>query len=171
MSDESYHPPPISIPIPQSSDIRNYYFNWCLSRSLTHPFQHSHVCHICEYHPLFCTASEPFYVVQYSGSHRFEFLNPDHSFPYLVAQFTILPSILLYLPLMYTTPCSINSCPVIYILWRDLPFFPPNCDLEALEFLTNDREQIAFIQDFLHCYIRYYYSPLAPFTTPLESNK
>ena len=139
MSDNSYHQPPVSIPIPESSDIRTYYFNWHLTCSLVNPFHHTHIRHICECHPLLCTASSPFYVVQCSGSHCFEFLDPDHGFPFLVVQFTILPSILSYHPLTYTSPCSINSCPVIYVLWRDLPFFPPNCNLEALELSTNSK--------------------------------
>ena len=171
MSDNSYHPPPVSIPIPQSPDIRTYYFNWWLTCSLVHPFDHTHVCHIREYHPILCTASEPFYVVQCAGSHQFEFLHPHHGYPYLVVQFTILPSILSHLPLTYTTPCAINSCPVIYVLWRDLPFFPPNCDLEALELTSGNDRQIDFIKDFLQQFISYYYSPLAPFTVPLEPNE
>ena len=126
MSDDSYHQPPVSIHIPQSFDIRTYYFNWRLTRSLVNPFQYTHVHHICEYHHLLCTASSPFYTVQCAGSHRFKFLNPDHSYPYLVVQFTILPSILSHLPLTYTCPCTLNSCPVIYVSWRDLsgPLYP-----------------------------------------------
>ena len=168
MSDDSYHAPAVSIPIPQSSNIRTYYYNWRLTRSLVHPFNHADVRHIKEYHPILCTASEPFYTVQCAASHRFEFLHPAHCYPYLVVQFTILPSILSHLPLTYTTPHAIDSCLVIYVLWRDLPFFPPNCDLEALEVIADN---IDFIKDFLRQFIHYYYSPLAPFTTPLESNK
>ena len=114
MSNDSYHQPPFSIPIPQSSDIRTYHFNWCLTCRLVNPFHHTNIHHIRKYHPLLCTVSSPFYTVQCAGSHRFEFLNPDHSYLFLVVQFTILPSILSYLPLTYTSPCTINSCPVIY---------------------------------------------------------
>ena len=46
-----------------------------------------------EYHPILCTASSPFYTVQCTGTHCFNFLNPDHGHPFLVVQFTILPSI------------------------------------------------------------------------------
>ena len=165
MSDDSYQEPPVSIPIPQSSHIRTYYFNWRLTCSLVHPFEHTHVRHIREYHPITCTASTPFYVIQCAGSHRFEFLHPEFNYPYLVVQFTILPSIQSHLPLTYTTPHSIDSCPVIYILWRDLPWFPPNRDLEALTHISN---QITFVRDFIRHFIDYYYSPLTPFTTPLE---
>ena len=171
MSDSSYHDPPISIPIPQSSNIRTYYYNWRITRSLVQPFEHSNVHHIREYHPLLSTSSSPFFVVQCAGSHRFEFLHPVHRYPYLVVQFTILPSILSHLPLTYTTPHSIESCPVIYVQWRDLPFFPPYRDLEALKLATDDKSQIDFIKDFLHQFISYYYSPLAPFTVPLESQQ
>ena len=69
---------------------------------------------------------------------------------------------------MYTTPCTFNSCPMVYILWRDLPIFLPNHNLEALELPTDGKLQLDFIKDFLHQFIQYYYSPLAPFTTPLE---
>ena len=106
-----------------------------------------------------------------AGTHRFDFLSPDHSYPFLVVQFTILPSILSHLPLTYTTPCTINSCPVIYVLWHDLPFFPPNRDLDALELATDEESSIDFIKDFLCQFIQYYYSPLAPFTAPLENEK
>ena len=168
MSDDSFHPPPVAIPIPQSSDIRTYYYNWRITRSLVHPFEHTNVRHIREYHPLLCTASSPFYTVQCAGTHRFDFLNPDHGYPFLVVQFTILPSIRSHLPLTYTTPHTIDSCPVIYVLWHDLPFFPPLRDLEALELATDTENSLDFIKDFLRQFIRYYYSPLAPFTTPLE---
>ena len=168
MSDDSYHPPPVTIPIPQSSDIRTYYFNWRITRSLVHPFNHTNVRHIREYHPLLCTASSPFYTVQCAGSHRFDFLSPDHGYPFLVVQFTILPFIHSHLPLTYTTPHNINSCPVIYVLWRDLPFYPPLCDLEALELPADEVASLDFIKDFLQQFIQYYYSPLAPYTTPLE---
>ena len=168
MSDDSYQPHPVSIPIPQSSNIRTYYFNWWPTRSLVHSFDHTNIRHTKEYHPILCTASEPFYTVQCAGSHCFKFLHPNYHYPYLVVQFTILPSILSHLPLTYTTPHAIDSCPVIYILWRDLPFFPPNHDLEALEINSN---QLDFIRDFLWSFIHYYYSPLAPFTVPLESEE
>ena len=168
MSEDSYHSPPVSISIPQSSDIRTYYFNWRITHSLVHPFEHTHVRHIHKYHPLLCTASSPFYTVQCAGSHQFEFLNPDHGYPFLVVQFTILPSIFSHIPLTYMTPCTCNSCPVVYVLWHDLPFFPPNHDLESLELSTDGELQLDFINDFLHQFIQYYYSPLAPFTTPLE---
>ena len=168
MSDNSYHPPPVPIPIPQSPDIRTYYFNWRLTQSLVHPFDHTDIHHIREYHPLLCTASNPSYVVQCAGSHQFGFLHPTHRYPYLVVQFTILPSNLSHLPLTYTTPCAINSCPVIYTLWRDLPLFPPNRNLEALELTFGNDRHLDFIKDFLCSFINYYYSPLAPFTVPLE---
>ena len=171
MSDECYHAPPVSIPISQSSNIRTYSFNWRVTHSLVHPFEHTNVCHVHKYHPILCTASEPFYVIQCTGSHHFEFLHPDHHYPYLVVQFTILPLILSHLPLTYTTPHTINSCPVIYVLWGDLPFFPPNRDLEALELFADNEPQIDFIKDFLHQFIRYYYSPVAPFTAPLETDE
>ena len=61
-----------------------------------------------------------------------------------------------------------SSCPVIYVLWHDLPFFPPLRDLEALELATDTESSLDFIKDFLCQFIRYYYSPLAPFTAPLE---
>ena len=64
--------------------------------------------------------------------------------------------------------CTINSCLVIYILWHDLPFFPPNRDLEALELAIDEEASLDFITDFLHQFICYYYSPLAPYTAPLE---
>ena len=165
MSDDSYHAPPIAIPIPASSDIRTYYFNWRLTCSLVHPFEHTHVQHIREYHPLLCTSSSPFYVVQCSGSHRFEFLHPEFNYPYLVVQFTILPSIQAHLPLTYTTSHSVDSYPTIFVVWRDLPWFPPNRDLDHL---THVESNLTFIRDFLQRFIDYYYSPLAPFTTPLE---
>ena len=57
---------------------------------------------------------------------------------------------------------------MIYILWRDLPFFPPNYDLEALELSTDGELQLDFIKDFLCQFIQYYYPSLTPFTTPLE---
>ena len=171
MSDDSYHSPPVTIPIPQSSDIRTYYYNQRVTHSLVHPFEHANIHHIHEYHPILCTASSPFYTVQCAGSHRFDFLNPDHGYPFLVVQFTILPSVHSHLPLTYTTPCTINSCPVIYVLWRDLPFFPPNHDLEALELPTNGELQLDFIKDFLCQFIRYYCSPLTPFTAPLENEQ
>ena len=48
------------------------------------------------------------------------------------------------------------------------PFFPPNRDLEALELATDVETSMDFIKDFLRQFIRCYYSPLAPFTAPLE---
>ena len=168
MSDDSYHSPPVTIPIPQSSDIRTYYYNWWITCSLVHPFEHTNIRHIRKYHPILCTASSPFYTVQCAGTHRFDFLNPDHSYPFLVVQFAILPSICSHLPLTYTTPCIINSCPVVYVLWHDLPFFPPHQDLEALELTTDEEHTLDFTKDFLRQFICYYYSPLAPFTAPLE---
>ena len=165
MSDDSYHEPPIAIPIPPSSNIRTYFSNWRLTRSLVHPFEHSHVRHIREYHPLLCTSSSPFYVVQCAGSHQFEFLHPEFNYPYLVVQFTILPSAQSHLPLTYTTPHSIDSCPTIFVVWRELPWFPPNRDLDNL---THVAPHLTFIRDYLQRFIDYYYSPLAPFTTPLD---
>ena len=49
---------------------------------------------------------------------------------------------------------------------RDI--FPPNRDLDALELVTDKEASLDFIKDFLRQFIRYYYSPLAPFTAPLE---
>ena len=39
---------------------------------------------------------------------------------------------------------------------------------EALELATDTESSLDFIKDFLRQFIRYYYSPLAPFTAPLE---
>ena len=39
----------VTIPIPQSSDIRTYYFSWRITRSLVHHFEHTNVRHIREY--------------------------------------------------------------------------------------------------------------------------
>ena len=162
MSDGSYHSLPVAIPIPQSSDIRTYFFNWRLTCSLTHPFQHTHFRHLCNYHPHLCFATSPFYIVQCSGTHCFEFLSPDHGYPLLVVQFTIEPTVLTYLPLTYTSPCTTYSCPVVYVIWHNLPFFPPNHNLEALELPTDGKLQLDFFKDFLCQLIQYYYSPLAP---------
>ena len=145
MSEDSYHAPPVSIPIPQSSNIRTCFYNWRITRSLVHPFEHTNIRHIHEYHPILSTASEPFCIVQCAGSHCFEFLHPVHRYPNLVVQFTILPSIFSHLPLTYTTPHFIDSCPVIYVLWRDLPFFPPNHNLDDLEHFADDTNQLDFV--------------------------
>ena len=169
MSDSSYHPPPIAVPIPQSSDIRTYYFNWCFTRSLSHPFSERYVKHIRYYHPFIDFVASPTYITQCSGTHHFEFISPAHGFPLLVVQFTIHPSLFTYSPLTFTTPSTTYSCPVVYVFWRDLPFHPPYAELEALEFPT-DEFNIDYINRYLQDFIDLYYSTLQPFTTPLEDN-
>ena len=149
MSDKSYHPPPITVPIPQSSDIRTYYFNWHFTWSLSHSFAQLNVRHICHYHPFVDFTTSPTCITQCSGTHCFEFLSLSHGFPILVVQFTINPLLFTFSPLTYTTALTTYSCPIIYTFWRDLPLYPPNCDLEALELPADEELTVDFIQDYL----------------------
>ena len=168
MSEDSYHPPPIAVPIPQSSDIRTYYFNWCFTHSLSHSSSHLNIRHIRHYHPFINFTISPTVITQCSGTHHFEFLSPSHSFPILVVQFTILPLLFTFSPLTFTSPSTTYSCPIVHVFWHDLPFFPPNQDLDALELPTDEDIHLDFIKDFLKSFIDLYYSTLHPFTTPLE---
>ena len=69
---------------------------------------------------------------------------------------------------MFTSPSTTYSCPIIYVFWCDLPFFPPHQDLEALELPTDEDIHLDFIKDYLKSFINLYYSTLHLFTTPLE---
>ena len=168
MSEDSYHSPPIAVPIPQSSDIRTYYFNWCFTCSLSHSSAQVNIRHICHYHPFVDFTASPTFITQCSGTHCFEFLSPHHGFPILVVQFTIQPLLSTFSPLTFTSPSTPYSCPIIYVFWRDLPFFPPSRDLEALELPADEDITLDFIQDYLKSFINLYYSTLHPFTAPLE---
>ena len=153
MSEDSYHPPPIAVPIPQSSDTRTYYSNWCFTCSLSHSFHHLNVRHICHYHPFIDFTVSPTVITQCSGTHRFEFTSPHHGFPLLVVQFMILPLLFTFSPLTFTSPSTTYSCPIIYIFWRDLPFLPPNHDLDTLKLPTDEDLHLDFIKDFLRSFI------------------
>ena len=141
MSDNSYHPPPIVIPIPQSSDFRTYYFNWCLTRSLSHSFAHLSVRHICHYHPFLNYSSIPSFVTQCVGTHRFEFIGLHHGFPLLVVQFTINPLFFTFSPLVsvfifnpFFNHFYRPTCPTVPTLSLCFPMSPyaSLCDLYDL---------------------------------------
>ena len=168
MSEDSYYSPPITVPIPQSSDIRTYYFNWCFTRSHSHSFAQVNIRHIRHYHPFVDFTSSPTCITQCSGTHHFEFLSPHYSFLILVVQFMINPLLFTFSPLTYTSASTTYSCPIIYAFWWDLPFYPPSHDLEALEIPSDEELNLDFIKDYLWSCINLYYPTLHPFTTPLE---
>ena len=163
MSESSYFDPPFVVPIPQSPDIRTYYFNWCFTRSLNHSYSSGQVRHYHHYQPFLNFIASPNYILLCAGAHHFELLSQTHGFPLLGLYFIVNPSLQLCSPLITISPSSTYSCPVIYIQWKDLPLHPPYQVVETLEtqiplFNTDTTSFLALIQDFLN----HYYSPLHP---------
>ena len=168
MSESSYFAPPVLVPIPPSQDLRTYYFNWRFTRSLSYSYTQAQVRlnHFC--HPFLDFINSPTTIAFASGTHYFELLSQSHGFPILGVYFIVNSFLQLAVPLIETSPSSMYFCPIIYILWKDLPHHLP---YQALEDFKNSFDSLDInIDSFTNSsqnFLNNYYSPLHSATVPL----